>query len=106
MLAFAKTIELLVEDNLILNDSCVIGYGTRKICSGVEVEVEEVSFGFQSIRGFGETFRDEYNRLTAYDFEMKETKDGVSVTTKWMESDNLADELSGSMIDPKYTRKL
>lgn len=71
LLAFAKTIELLVEDNLILNDSCVIDYGTKKICIGVEVE--EVSIGFQSIRGFRETFVREYNRLTDYDFEMKET---------------------------------
>ena len=83
LLAFAKTIELLVEDNLILNDSCVIGYGTRKICSGVEVE--EGSIGFQSIRGFRETFMQEYNRLTAYDIEVKNTEDGVEVKTNWLE---------------------
>lgn len=83
LLAFAKTIELLVEDNLILNDSCVIGYGTRKICGGVEVE--EGSIGFQSIRGFRETFALEYNRLTAYDFKMKETDGGVEVKTNWLE---------------------
>ena len=83
LLAFAKTIEILVEDNLILNDSCVIGYGTRKICSGVEVE--EGSIGFQSIRGFAETFKKEYNRLTEYDFEVKKTDDGVQVKTDWLE---------------------
>lgn len=83
LLALAKTIELLVEDNLILNDSCVIGYGTREICRGVEVE--EVSIGFQSIRGFKETFKEEYNRLTAYDFEVKETENGFEITTDWLE---------------------
>lgn len=83
LLAFAKTIERLVEDNLILNDSSVLGYGTRKICSGVEVE--EVSIGFQSIRGFKETFKEEYNRLTAYDFEEKKTENSVQVTTDWLE---------------------
>lgn len=61
LLAFAKTIEVLVEDNLILNDSSILGYGTRKLCD--RVEVEEVSIAFQSIRGFKETFREEYNRL-------------------------------------------
>lgn len=69
ILAFAKTIERLVEDNLILNDSSVIGYGPRKICS--EVEVEEVSIAFQSIRGFKETFKEEYNRLKAHDYTTK-----------------------------------
>ena len=83
ILAFAKTIERLVEDDLILNDSSVIGYGTRKICS--EVEVEEVSIGFQSIRGFKETFKEEYNRLTAYDIEVKNTGDCVEVKTDWIE---------------------
>lgn len=83
LLSFAKTIEILVEDNLILNDSCVIGYGTRKICSGVEVE--DVTIGFQSIRGFMETFKEEYNRLTAYDFEVKETENGFEVKTDWIE---------------------
>lgn len=29
--------------------------------------------------------RDEYNRLTAYDFEMKETDEGVEVKTNWLE---------------------
>ena len=83
LLAFAKTIERLVEDDLILNDSSVLGYGTRAICSGVEVE--EVSIGFQSIRGFMETFKDEYNRLTEYDFEVKKTDDGVEVKADWIE---------------------
>lgn len=44
LLAFAKTIEHLVEDNLILNDSSNLGYGTREI--GYRVEVEEVSIAF------------------------------------------------------------
>lgn len=83
LIAFAKTIERLVEDNLILDNSCVIGYGTRKICDGVEVE--EGSIGFQSIRGFRETFALEYNRLTAYDFETKETDEGFEVKTDWLE---------------------
>lgn len=83
LLAFAKTIERLVEDDLILNDSCVIGYGTSRIC--IDTEVEEASIGFQSIRGFKATFKDEYNRLTAYDFEMKETDKGVEVKTNWLE---------------------
>ena len=83
LLAFAKTIERLVEADLILNDSSIFGYGTRKICS--EVEVEEASIGFQSIRGFKETFKEEYNRLTAYDFEVKETDEGVEVKTDWIE---------------------
>ena len=83
LLAFAKTIEHLVENNLILNDSSVIGYGTRKICS--DVEVEEVSLAFQSIRGFNETFKEEYNRLRAYDFDIKKTENGVQVTTDWLE---------------------
>lgn len=83
LFAFAKTIERLVEDNLILNDSSVLGYGIRKICSGVYVE--EVSMGFQSIRGFEETFKEEYNRLTAYDFEVKETENGIEVKTDWIE---------------------
>lgn len=83
LLAFAKSIEHLVEDNLILNNSCVIGYGQGKICS--DVEVEEVSIGFQSIHGFKETFKEEYNRLTAYDFEVKETENGVEITTDWLE---------------------
>ena len=83
LLAFAKTIERLVEDDLILNDSCVIGYGTRRIC--IDTEVEEASIGFQSIRGFKATFRDEYNRLTEYDFEVKETDDGFEVTKTWLE---------------------
>lgn len=83
ILAFAKTIERLVEDNLILNDSCVIGYGTRTVCDSVEVE--EVSIGFHSIRGFKATFKDEYNRLTAYDFEKKETDEGIEVKTNWLE---------------------
>ena len=83
ILAFAKTIERLVEADLILNDSSVLGYGTRKICS--EVEVEEVSIAVQSIRGFKETFKEEYNRLTEYDFEEKETENGVEVKTTWIE---------------------
>lgn len=83
LLAFAKTIERLVEDDLILDDSSVLGYGTRKICSGVKVE--EVTIGFQSIRGFMETFKEEYNRLTAYDFEVKETENGFEITTDWLE---------------------
>lgn len=83
LLAFAKTIERLVEDNLILNDSCVIGYGIRKgLC---DLETEEVSIGFQSIRAFREIFVSEYNRLTAYDFEEKKTDDGVEVKTHWIE---------------------
>ena len=61
LLAFAKTIERLVEKDLILNDSSILGYGTREICLGVKVE--EVSIGFQSICGFKETFKKEYNRL-------------------------------------------
>lgn len=83
LLAFAKTIERLVEDNLILNDSSILGYGTRKICSGVEVE--EVSIAFQSIHGFKETFKEEYNRLTAYDIDVKKTDDVVEVKTDWLE---------------------
>ena len=83
LLAFAKTIERLVEDGLILNDSCVFGYGTSRIC--IDTEVENVSISFQSIRGFKATFKDEYNRLTAYDFEMKETDEGVEVKTNWLE---------------------
>ena len=83
LLAFAKTIEYLVEDNLILNDSSILGYGTREICD--RMEVEEVSIAFQSIRGFKETFKEEYNRLTAYDFEMKETDECVEVNTNWIE---------------------
>lgn len=83
LLAFAKTIEILVEDNLILNDSSVIGYGPKKLCS--DVEVEEVSLAFQSIRGFKETFKEEYNRLNEYDFEVKETDAGFEVTKYWLE---------------------
>lgn len=83
LLAFAKTIEHLVEGDLILNDSCVIGYGPGKICS--DVEVEKVSIGFQSIRGFAETFKKEYNRLREYDFDVKKTENGVQVTTDWLE---------------------
>lgn len=83
LLAFAKTIERLVEADLILNDSSIFGYGTRKICS--DVAVEEVSIGFQSIHGFKETFTEEYNRLSAYDFEEKETDAGVEVKTNWRE---------------------
>lgn len=83
LLAFAKAIELLVENNLILNDSEVIGYGTGTICDSVEVE--DVSIGFQSIRGFRETFVSEYNRLTEYDFEEKETENGIEVKTTWIE---------------------
>lgn len=86
LLAFAKTIEHLVEDNLILNDpwvigyeplilndSCVIGHGQGKICS--DVEAEKVSISFQS-RGFAETFKKEYNRR----FVVKETDAGFEVT--------------------------
>lgn len=83
LLAFAKTIERLVEDNLILNDSCVFGYGTSRIC--IDTEVENASISFQSIRGFKATFKDEYNRLTAYDMEVKNTEDGVEVKTTWLE---------------------
>lgn len=83
LLAFAKTIERLVESDLILNDSSVLGYGTRKICSGVYVE--EVSIAFQSIHGFKETFKEEYNRLTAYDIDVKKTDDVVEVKTDWLE---------------------
>lgn len=61
LLAFAKTIERLAEDNLILNDSSILGYGTREICD--RVEVEEVSIAFQSRCGFKDTFKEEYNRL-------------------------------------------
>lgn len=64
LLAFAKTIEHLVEDNLILNEPWAIGHGQGKICS--DVEAEKVSISFQS-RGFAETFKKEYNRLKAYD---------------------------------------
>ena len=73
LLAFAKTIEHLVEDNLILNDSCVIGHEQGKICS--DVEAEKVSISFQS-RGFAETFKKEYNRR----FVVKETDAGFEVT--------------------------
>lgn len=83
LLAFAKTIERLVEGNLILDDSSILGYRTRKICD--KVEVEEVSIAFQSIHGFKETFKEEYNRLTAYDFEVKKTENGFEITTDWLE---------------------
>lgn len=83
LLAFAKTIEHLVEGNLILNDSSILGYDTRKICSGMEVE--EVYIAFQSIHGFKETFKEEYNRLTAHCFEVKETDEGFEITTDWLE---------------------
>lgn len=83
LLAFAKTIERLVEAELVLNDSSILSYSTSKICSGVEVE--EVSIAFQSICGFKETFKEEYNRLTAYDFEVKETENGFEITTHWLE---------------------
>lgn len=32
-----------------------------------------------------EQIRDEYNRLTAYDMEVKNTEDGVEVKTSWLE---------------------
>lgn len=32
-----------------------------------------------------EQIRDEYNRLTAYDMEVKNTEDGVEVKTTWIE---------------------
>ena len=83
LLAFAKTVEHLVEYNLILNDSPILGYGTR--ATRYRVEVEEVSIAFQSIHGFKETFKEEYNRLTAYDFEIKNTDDGIEVKTNWIE---------------------
>ena len=83
LLAFAKTMERLVEADLILDYSSIFSYGIRKICS--DVEVEDVSIAFQSIRGFKETFKEEYNRLTAYDFEVKETENGFEITTNWLE---------------------
>ena len=45
-------------------------------------KANEQSGRFQTVY---EQIRDEYNRLTEYDFEMKETDEGVEVKTTWIE---------------------
>jgi hypothetical protein len=85
-LALAKTIEHLAEKNLILKDSLALSYdGHAKIIPYLHDEVENVIISFNCIRGFAETFKDEYNQLSEYDFEVKKTDDGVEVKTDWLE---------------------
>lgn len=85
-LALAKTIEYLAEKNLILEDSLVLSYdGHAKMNPYLPDEVENVIISFNSIHGFAETFTKEYNRLAEYNFEVKETEDGVEVKTSWLE---------------------
>lgn len=85
-IALAKTIERLAEKNLILEDSLALSYdGHAKISPYLPDEVENVIISFNCIRGFRETFVSEYNRLTEYDFEEKETENGVEVKTTWIE---------------------
>lgn len=85
-IALAKTIEHLAEKNLILEDSLALSYdGHAEISPYEPIEVENVIISFNSIRGFAETFKKEYNRLSAYDFEVKKTADGFEVTTDWLE---------------------
>ena len=85
-IALAKTIEHLAEKNLIFEDSLALSYdGHVKISPCIPVEVENVIISFNSIRGFAETFKKEYNRLSEYDFVVKKTDDGVEVKTDWLE---------------------
>lgn len=85
-LALAKTIEYLAEKNLILEDSLALSYdGHAKISPYLDGEVENCIISFNCFRGFAETFKDEYNRLSEYDFKVKKTDDGIEVTTDWLE---------------------
>lgn len=85
-LALAKTIEYLANENLILEDTLALSYdGQANISPYIPDVVENVKIAFNSIRGFAETFRKEYNRLIEYDFEVKKTENGVQVTTDWLE---------------------
>lgn len=85
LLAFIRTIERLMEKNLIIEDSGTLSYGKDELGTDPPLEIERVNFGFQSVRGFAEFFLEEYNRLSAYDFEMKETDECVEVKTNWIE---------------------
>lgn len=76
-LALAKTIEYLANENLILEDSLALSYDFDN--------VEKVIISFNCIRGFAETFKNEYNRLREYDPDVKKTENGVQVTTDWLE---------------------
>lgn len=85
-LALAKTIEYLANENLILEDALALSYdGHAKMSPYIPDEVENVIISFNCIRGFAETFKKEYNRLSEYDFEVKKTENGVQVTTDWLE---------------------
>lgn len=85
-LALAKTIECLADKNLILEDSLALSYdGHATVSPYIPDEVENVIISFNSIRGFAETFKKEYNRLREYDFDVKKTDDGVEVKTDWLE---------------------
>lgn len=85
-IALANTIEYLANEHLILEDSLALSYdGHTKASPYIPDDVENVIISFNCIRGFAETFKKEYNRLTAYDFEMKETNEGVEVKTTWLE---------------------
>lgn len=62
LLAFIRTIERLMEKNLIIEDSGCLSYGIDELGTDPPSEVERVCFGFKSIRGFAEIFKEEYNR--------------------------------------------
>ena len=62
LLAFIRTIERLMEKNLIVEGSGFLSYGKDKLGTDPPLEVERVYFGFESIRGFAEIFKEEYNR--------------------------------------------
>lgn len=85
-LALAKTIEYLANENLILEDALALSYdGQANISPYIPDVVENVIISFNSICGFAETFKKEYNRLREYDFDVKKTDDGVEVKTDWLE---------------------
>lgn len=62
LLAFIRTIERLMEKNLIVEDSGFLSYGKDELGTDPPLEIERVYFGFESVRGFAEIFKEEYNR--------------------------------------------
>ena len=62
LLAFIRTIERLMEKNLIIEDSGFLSYCKDELGTDPPLEIERVNFGFESVLGFAEIFKEEYNK--------------------------------------------
>ena len=51
-----------MEKNLIIEDSGFLSYGKDELGTDPPLEIERVNFGFESVLGFAEIFKEEYNK--------------------------------------------